>query len=84
MGIENKISSFRNISCEVPQGAILGPLLFLIYFNDLYQEVKLTWILYGKDSYLIYQYTDVNETERKLLEDFENLCDWIVENELCW
>lgn len=49
-----------------------------------HQVVKLTWILYGKDSYLIYQYTDVNKTEKKLLENFENLCDWPVENELCW
>ena len=40
VGIENKYSSISKILCGVPQGSILGLLLFLIYVNDMKQVVS--------------------------------------------
>ena len=64
----------------MPQGSILGPLLFLIYVNDMPQAVKLNQFLYADDSCLTYQHRDVNEIEKQLNKDFENVCDWFVDD----
>ena len=52
---ENKLTDFGKISCGVPQGSILGPLLFLIYVNDMPQVVKSNLLSYAGDSCLMYQ-----------------------------
>ena len=78
--IENRLSDFRKVSCDVPQGSILGPLLFLIYVNDMPQAVKLNQFLYADDSCLTYQHRDLNEIEKQLNKDFENVCDWFVDD----
>ena len=45
VNIENRLSDIGKISCEVPQGSILGHLLFLIYVNDMPQAVTSTLLL---------------------------------------
>ena len=62
---ENKLSDFRNISCAVPQGSILGPLLVLIYVNDMPQAVKSNLLLYANASCLIYQHKGTAKIKKK-------------------
>ena len=77
VNIESKLSDFGKTSYGVPQGSILGPLLFLIYVNDMPQAVESTLLLYADDSCILYQHKEVDETEKQLNKDFENICDWV-------
>ena len=79
---ENQLSDFGKVSCGVPQGSILEPLLFLIYVNDMPQAVKSNLFLYADDSCLMYQHRDVNEIEKQLNNDLENVCNWFVDTKL--
>ena len=48
-------SNLQNIHCGVPQGSLLGPLLFLVYINDFYRSSNvLTFILFADDSNLFF------------------------------
>ena len=68
--------------CLVPQGSILGPLLFLLYINDIPQTVKCELLLYADDTCLIFQHNDIKEIEIQLNKNFSLICDWFVDNKL--
>ena len=55
VNIENKLSDLGKISYGVPLGSILGPLLFLIYVNDMPHAVTSTLLLYADNSCILYQ-----------------------------
>ena len=62
VSIEKSLSSAGSLNCGVPQGSILGPLLFLLYINDLKQASEST-LLYADDSCIIYQNKDIKQIE---------------------
>ena len=82
VNLENSFSEISNISCGVPQGSILGPLLFLIYVNDMPMAVKCNLFLYADDTCLVFQSKNVKDIEKQLNEDFAHICDWFVDNKL--
>ena len=58
VAVDGLWSDLRDISCGIPQGSILGPLLLLVYINDMYRSVQCQLSLYADDSALIFLHSD--------------------------
>ena len=71
-----------NLTCGLPQGSILGTLLFLLYVNDMPQFVSCDLLLYADDSCLVFSDKNFDNIEDQLNENFNSICDWFVDNML--
>ena len=66
----------------VPQGSILGPLLFLIYINDLPQNLHLNLFLYADDATAIFKGNNMYDLELKIQNSIYDLQEWFKANGL--
>ena len=82
VNLNKTFSEPGKLLCGVPQGSILGPLLFLLYINDMPQAVKCELLLYADDTCLIFQHNDIKEIEIQLNKNFSLICNWFVDNKL--
>ena len=61
LSVNNKNENFANITCEVPQGSILGLLLFVIYVNDLRSTSNiLEAIMFDDDTNLFFSHRNIS------------------------
>ena len=63
-----------------PSGAILGPLIFLLYENDIARVVNCDLLLYADDSCLTFRDKNIKQIESNLNRCFNSLWDWSAEN----
>ena len=76
-------SSMLPVVCGVPQGSILGPLLFLLYVNDMTCSVKDCSVRLYADDTVIYKATPSRgDTIKAIQTDLENYQTWCVQNKL--
>jgi hypothetical protein len=81
--IENEFSNLNNVNYGVPQGSVLGPLLFLIYTNDIMNSIDRTQLfLFADDTILISINHSYAEMKKNLQYDFNLLRCWFMDNEL--
>ena len=70
----NHTSALSSVACGVPQGSILGPLLFPLFSNDIVDNVKNSRIImYADDTILYAQGKDLNMIENALSRDMPSL-----------
>ena len=74
--LNGQTSSWRPVLAGVPQGSIMGPLLFLIYINDLPNELKSNVKLFADDTSLFTVVKDKNESANILNNDLQSISKW--------
>ena len=83
VSLEGISSEYQHISCGVPQGSILGPLLFLLYINDMHKTVKHSLMHhFADDTNLLCSDKDPKQLRKKMNEDLKLIFEWLCANRL--
>jgi hypothetical protein len=81
--LDNIKSEIHHVKCGVPQGSILGPLLFLLFFNDFGDILhRASKIKFADDTVLYYSSDDFHVIERVLNSELINVENYLNDNDL--
>ena len=81
VSIDGVTSNTEFVTHGVPQGSILGPLLFVILINDLpLQLLNCKVLMYADDTVIYYSHKSIGEIEKCINSDAERIHHWMTEN----
>ena len=73
--VDGEISNWKSVLSGVPQGSVLGPILFLIYINDLEDDISSKVLKFADDTKVFRKVT--NDTDKESLkDDLDKLVKW--------
>ena len=73
--VDGEISNWKSVLSGVPQGSVLGPILFLIYINDLEDDISSKVLKFADDTKVFRKVT--NDTNKQSLQDdLDKLVKW--------
>ena len=83
VNINGTNSDYMNVLCRVPQRSIVGPILFILYINDMCNvSTLLKPILFADDTNLFYSGKDIKELCSVVSTELDKLCKWFQVNKL--
>ena len=81
--LNSVVSDYKTVSCGVPQGSILGPLLFIIFINDIINCSNiLHFILFADDTNLLYSCNNIDTLVSTINSELSKLASWFRSNKL--
>ena len=80
--VNNTTSRKCNITCGIPQGSVLGPLLFLLYINNNNSSELFDFHLFADDANLFYENKSLQILQNRINSELINVHTWLSANKL--